>query len=220
MTIRAVLFDVDGTLVDSNEAHVDAWAVAFREAGRPQEVGDIRLQIGKGGDLLIPSLWPEAKEDQRKAAAKAHDRHFKSAYLRHIKPFAGARELLARVRKSGRTIVLASSAKRAEVEYYLKLLDAEDLVDAITSADDVDASKPEPDIFEAALDKAGVDPDAAIAVGDTIYDVEAARRIGIATIGLTSGPCDRAQLKDAGALAVFADVADLLAGFDRSPLSD
>lgn len=220
MRVRAVLFDVDGTLVDSNEAHVDSWAVAFRGAGHPQEVDDIRLQIGKGGDLLVPSLWPEANEEQRKAATKAHDRHFKSAYLRHIKPFSGARELLARAKKSGRTIVLASSAKGAEVEYYLKLLDAEDLVDAITSADDVDASKPEPDIFEAAIAKAGVDADSAIAVGDTIYDVEAARRIGIATIGLTSGPFDRAQLKDAGAVAVFADVADLLAGFDRSPLSD
>lgn len=220
MRVRAVLFDVDGTLVDSNEAHVDAWAVAFREAGHPQEVDDIRLQIGKGGDLLVPSLLPQASEAQRKAIAEAHGRYFKSAYLAHIKPFPGARALLERVKRSGRATVLASSAKKNEVEHYLRLLEAEDLVDGITSIDDVDASKPEPDVFEAALDKAGVGPDAAIAVGDTIYDVEAARRIGLATIGLTSGPYDRAQLKDAGALAVFTDIADLLAGFDRSPLSD
>lgn len=220
MKIRAVLFDVDGTLVDSNEAHVDAWAVAFRAAGRPMEVDDIRLQIGKGGDLLVPSLLPGATDAQCKAIGAGHDRQFKSAYLAHIKPFADARALLERVKKSGRMIVLASSAKRKEVEHYVELLDAEDLVDAITSADDVDASKPEPDIFEAALAKTGVDAQAAIAVGDTIYDVDAARRIGIATVALTSGPFDRAQLKDAGAIAVFADAADLLAGFDRSPLSD
>jgi len=220
MKIRAVLFDVDGTLVDSNEAHVDAWAVAFRQAGHPQEVDDIRLQIGKGGDLLIPSLLPQASEAQRKAIAKTHSSHFKSAYLPHIKPFAGARDLLARVKQSGRKIVLASSARKDEVEYYIGLLDAKGLIDALTSADDVAESKPEPDIFGSALDKVGGDPDAVIAVGDTIYDVEAARRIGIATIGLTSGPFDRGQLKDQGAVAVFANVADLLAGFDRSPLSD
>lgn len=220
MKIQAILFDVDGTLVDSNEAHVDAWAVAFRQAGHPQEVDDIRLQIGKGGDLLVPALLPQASEDQRKAIAEAQGRHFKSAYLAHIKPFPGARGLLQRVKESGRTIILASSAKKDEVEHYLRLLEAEDLVDAVTSADDVDASKPEPDIFEAALDRAGVGPDAAIVVGDTVYDVDAARRVGLATVGLTSGPYDFAQLKDAGALAVFADVADLLSGFERSPLSD
>ena len=220
MRIRAVLFDVDGTLVDSNEAPVDSWAVAFRQGGHPQEVGDIRLQIGKGGDLLVPSLLPQATDAQRKAIAKAHGDHFKSAYLPHIKPFPGARDLLARVKTSGRKIVLASSAKKEEVDHYVGLLEAEDLIDAVTGADDVVESKPEPDIFGSALDKVGVEADAAITVGDTIYDVEAARRIGLATIGLTSGPFDRTQLKGAGALAVFADVADLLANLDRSPLSE
>ena len=219
MKVRAVLFDVDGTLVDSNEAHVDSWAVAFREAGHPQEVDDIRQQIGKGGDLLVPSLFPQANEAQRKAISDAHGRHFKSAYLDHVKPFPDARALLERVKQSGRTIILASSAKKDEVEHYVRLLEAEDLIDAVTSIDDVDASKPEPDVFEAALDKAGIGPDAAIVVGDTIYDVDAARRVGIATVAVTSGPYDRAQLKDAGALAVFVDVGDLLAGFERSPLS-
>jgi len=220
MQIQAILFDVDGTLVDSNEAHVDSWAVAFRETGHPQEVDDIRQQIGKGGDLLVPSLLPQANKEQRQAIAEAHGRHFKSAYLPHIKPFPQARALLERVKHSGRQIVLASSAKQDEVDHYLRLLEARKLVDAVTSADDVVASKPEPDIFAAALEKAGVASDAAVVVGDTVYDVEAARRLGIATIGLTSGPFDRTQLKDAGAIAVFADVADLLASFDRSPLSD
>ena len=220
MRIQAISFDVDGTLVDSNEAHVDSWATAFREAGHPQEIDDIRLQIGKGGDLLVPSLLPEASEDRRKAIAEAHGRHFKSAYLPHTKPFPQARALLERVKQSGRQIVLASSAKKDEVEHYLQLLEAEDLVDAITSADDVEASKPEPDIFQAALQRAGVEANAALVVGDTVYDVEAARRVGIGAIGLTSGPFDRTQLKDAGAIAVFEDAADLLAGFDRSPLCE
>lgn len=220
MKIRAILFDVDGTLVDSNEAHVDAWAVAFRQAGHPQELDDIRLQIGKGGDLLVPSLLPKASEQERKAIAKTHGAHFKSAYLPHIKPFPKARDLLQRVKDSGRKIVLASSAKKDELDHYIGLLDAEALVDAVTSADDVATSKPAPDIFDAALDKIGVEAGAAMAVGDTIYDVEAARGIGVATVGLTSGPFDRRQLKDAGAIAVFTDAADLLAGFERSPLSD
>lgn len=220
MKVRAILFDVDGTLVDSNEAHVDAWAVAFRQAGHPQELDDIRVQIGKGGDLLVPSLLPKASEQERKAIADAHGAHFKSAYLPHIKAFPKARALLERVKESGRKIVLASSAKQDELDHYLGLLEARDLVDAVTSADDVGTSKPAPDIFDAALDKVGVAADAAIAVGDTIYDVEAARGIGVGTVGLTSGPFDRRQLKDSGAVAVFANVADLLAGFDRSPLSD
>lgn len=219
MRIVAVLFDVDGTLVDSNEAHVDSWAVAFRQAGRPREIDDIRLQIGKGGDLLVPALLPQASEERRKAIAEAHGAHFKSAYLPHVKPFPDARAILARVKESGRKVVLASSAKRDEIDHYIALLDAEDLVDAVISADDVEASKPEPDIFGAALGHAGVEADAAIVVGDTIYDIEAARRAGIMAIGLTAGPFDRRQLRDAGAIAVFADVADLLAGFERSPLS-
>ena len=220
MQIRAILFDVDGTLIDSNEAHVDSWAIAFRQAGHPQEVDDIRRQIGKGGDLLVPSLLPEATEEQRKAIAKAHGDHFKKAYLPHVKPFPDARALLAHAKESGRKVVLASSAKQDEIDHYVQLLDAKELLDAVTSADDVDASKPEPDIFGAAIEKVDVEAGAAIVVGDTIYDVEAARRTGIAAVGLTSGPFNRAQLKDAGAISVFTDAADLLASFDRSPLSD
>lgn len=220
MTIRAILFDIDGTLVDSNEAHVDSWAVAFREAGHPQEVDDIREQIGKGGDLLVPALYPAASEYKKKALGKAHDRHFKSAYLASIRPFPDARPLLVRVKAAGLKIVLATSAKRAEADHYIELLDAADLVDAVSSSDDVEASKPEPDIFGTALEKVSVSEEDALVVGDTIYDVEAARRAGIAAIGLTSGPFDRRQLKDAGAMSVFDDVADLLANFDRSPLSN
>lgn len=219
MKLDAILFDVDGTLIDSNEAHVDSWAVAFRQAGHPQEVDAIRLQIGKGADQLIPAILPDTNADRRKAIADAHGEHFKAAYLDFVRPFPDARALLERAKKAGFKVVLASSAKRAELEHYIDLLDAKSLIDAMASADDADASKPEPDIFGAALDKATVETDAAIVVGDTIYDIEAARRAGIVAIGLTSGPFTRAQLKDAGAMAVFEDVADLLANFEHSPLT-
>jgi HAD superfamily hydrolase (TIGR01509 family) len=218
MTTRAILFDVDGTLIDSNEAHADSWAIAFRQAGVPQEIDDIRLQIGKGSDLLIPALLPRATDAQRAAIAKTHNTHFKSAYLSTVRPFPEAGALLARAKEGGYKVVLASSAKKDEVTYYIDLLDVGDLVDAVTTSDDVDASKPEPDIFGAAIERVAVSADGAIAVGDTIYDVKAANRAGIVAIGLTSGPFDRRQLKNAGAIAVFDGAADLLANFDRSPL--
>lgn len=219
MEVQAILFDIDGTLVDSNEGHVTAWAFAFREAGYPQELDDIRAQIGKGGDLLVPALLPDVDEAIRKRIAERHGQHFKESYLGHVRPFDGAADLVRKVHGSGRKVVLASSAKREELKHYIRLLGIENCVAATTSIDDVDASKPEPDIFARALEMVDVPPDRALAVGDTIYDVEAAWRAGVATIGLTSGPFDERQMKDAGAIAVFADVGALLRDFDRSPLS-
>jgi membrane protein len=219
MDVEAILFDVDGTLVDSNEGHVTAWAFAFREEGNPQELDDIRAQIGKGGDLLVPALLPDVDGATRKRIADRHGEHFKESYLDHVRAFDGAADLVRTVHGSGRKVVLASSAKREELEHYIGLLGIENCLAATTSIDDVDVSKPEPDIFACALEMVGVPPDRAVAVGDTVYDVEAARRAGVATVGLTSGPFDERQMKDAGAIAVFADVAELLREFDRSPLS-
>jgi HAD superfamily hydrolase (TIGR01509 family) len=218
--IQAVLFDIDGTLVDSNEQHVNAWGFAFRDEGRPQEIDDIRAQIGKGGDLLVPALLPDVSDAASQRLADSHGRYFKSIYLDHIRPFPGATKLVERVHATGRKVALASSAKGDELRYYVDLLGIGRCLAATASIDDVAASKPEPDIFSVALEKLGVAAENAIVVGDTPYDVEAALRAGLPTIGLTSGPFDRAQLKDAGAVAVFADVANLLAQFDRSPLSD
>lgn len=218
--IRAVLFDIDGTLVDSNERHVDAWAFAFRGAGRPQEIDAIRKQIGKGGELLVPALAPDMDERTQAAVTQAHGDHFKALYLETIRPFAGAAALLRRVHADGRRVVLASSAKGEELDHYVDLLGIADLVAATTSTDDVETSKPAPDIFAVALERVGLAPDEAIAVGDTVYDVEAAARSGIATIGVTSGPFDERELRDAGAVAVFADVAALLADIAHSPLRD
>lgn len=219
MTIEAVLFDIDGTLVDSNEQHVNAWAFAFREEGHPQELDHIRAQIGKGGDLLVPELLPDVDDAVRKRISERHGEHFKDMYLDNVRAFEGAAELIKRVHASGRKVVLASSAKRDELEHYVGLLGVKSLITATTSIDDVETSKPEPDIFGVALERISVEPSNAIVVGDTIYDVDAALRAGIATVGVTSGPFDERQLKEVGAIAVFADVASILRDFDRSPLA-
>lgn len=219
MDILAVLFDIDGTLVDSNEQHVDAWAHAFREAGHPQERDAIRGQIGKGGDLLVPALLPDIDEAAAKRISEQHGALFKEIYLDGIRAFADATAMIERVHATGRRVVLASSAKQEELAHYVALLGVETLLAATTSIDDVGASKPEPDIFGVALDKIGVAPSRALVVGDTIYDVDAARRAGVAAVGVASGPFDADRLKEAGAIAVFADVAALLHDFDRSPLA-
>lgn len=218
MALRAVFFDIDGTLVDSNEQHVNAWAFAFREAGHPQELDAIRAQIGKGGDLLVPAIAPDLDEAVCEAIVSAHGEHFKALYLDGVRPFADAAALVRRVHADGRRVVLASSAKGDELDHYVGLLGIGDVLAVASSSDDVEQSKPAPDIFAVALERSGVEPADAIAIGDTPYDVEAAARSGIATIGLTSGPFDEAALREAGAVAVYADVADLLARIDGSPL--
>jgi phosphoglycolate phosphatase-like HAD superfamily hydrolase len=218
MTLKAVLFDIDGTLVDSNEAHVSAWAFAFQEAGRPQETDIIRKQIGKGGDLLVPALLPDEPGATHDQIAKAHGRIFADAYLDHVKPFPDAHALVERASRAGLKVVLASSAKRDELDHYVELLDIKPLLTATTSSDDVETSKPAPDIFATALGKIGVEPEAAIAVGDTPYDIDAAMRSGIVSIGLLSGPFSEGELRDAGAIAIYRDVSHLLSEFERSPL--
>jgi HAD superfamily hydrolase (TIGR01509 family) len=219
LEIEAVLSDTDGTLVDSNEEHVNAWAFAFQEEKPSQELDDIRAQIGKGGDLLVPAFLPDVDSEIQKRIAERQGRIFKELYLAHVRAFEGAAEIVRRVRASGRKAFLASSAKGEKLQHYVRLLDIEECLTATTSIDDVQASKPEPDIFVVALEKGGVDPARAIVVGDTPYDVEAARRAGVAAVGVTTGPFDEQQLKDAGAIAVFASVAGLLEEFDNSPLA-
>jgi phosphoglycolate phosphatase-like HAD superfamily hydrolase len=220
MPIRAVLFDIDGTLVDSNDQHVNAWAFAFRDIGRPQELDDIGRQIGKAGELLIPALAPDLDAEAREALSAAHDRYFKDLYFENVRAFPCATDLARRIHRDGRKVVLASSAKSDELDHYAALLGIADILDAATSSEDVETSKPAPDIFAAALERVGCPAEEAIAIGDTIWDVQAAARAGIATIGLTSGVYDETALRDAGAVAVFADVAALLAGIDRTPLSN
>lgn len=214
---EAVLFDIDGTLVDSNDQHVEVWATVFREAGASVARAAIHGQIGKGADMLIPALLPDTDEATRTRMAEAHGKLFKERYLDGVRPFAGARDLLAATRAAGRAVVLASSASAAELDHYLDLLEARDLVTATTSADDVEHTKPAPDIFATALKKvAPLTADRVVAVGDTPYDVESAGRCGIATIALRSGGFDDDALRAAGAAVLYDDVATLLADHDNA----
>lgn len=219
MSLRAVLFDIDGTLIDSNALHVAAWVRAFHEHGYEISAEAIHAQIGKGGDNLVPTLLPQTDDDVRKQIEGSHGTIFAADYLDRAKPFRNAAELLRHAHAAGKQVVLASSAKQSEVDHYIGLLDVADILAATTSIDDVDQSKPEPDIFAAALRKIGIEPAGAIVVGDTIWDVEAARRIGLDTIALLSGGVPPRALESAGAIALYEDVSRLLGFYDRSPLA-
>lgn len=217
--IRAVLFDIDGTLIDSNELHVEAWHQVFSDAGHRIEEAKIRGQIGKGGDNLVPALLPDLPDAEQKALADDHGRVFKQQFLSRAKPFEAASQLLRHVHATGRKVVLASSASEEELKHYVQLLGVEDIVDAFTSIDDVETSKPAPDIFTVALGRAKVMPEEAVAVGDTPYDVEAAGQAGVGTVALLSGGFSPSALQEAGADTIYANVADLLTHFDESPLA-
>jgi HAD superfamily hydrolase (TIGR01509 family) len=219
MNASAVLFDLDGTLVNSNEFHVEAWRRVFNDAGHDIPVETIRGQIGKGGDNLVPTLLPQLDTDARQSLATAQGDLYKRDYLDRVQPFPCARELVERVHREGVAPVLASSAGSQELEHYLDLLGIRTLVAAIAGKDDVEHSKPDPDVFAAALDQTGVAPEAALAIGDTPYDAIAAGRCGVRTIGVLSGGFPEDALRAAGAVAVYADVAAILAGYAASPLA-
>jgi membrane protein len=220
MAITAVLFDIDGTLVDSNDHHVLAWKEAFAGIGARFDRQVIHDQIGKGTDMLVPTLLPDLDEEAQERLGKAHGDAFKARYLAEVKPFPGARDLLVRTHAAGLRVMLASSASKDELDHYLDLLDARELVSETTSADDVERTKPAPDIFATALDKIGSPPaDEVIVIGDTPYDVEAAGKCGVAAIAVRSGGFGDDVLTRAGAVAIHDDVAALLRDYDRSPLA-
>lgn len=220
MAIKAVLFDIDGTLVDSNDYHVEAWQEVFNRIGATFDDQVVHDQIGKGTDMLVPALLPDTEEIEQERMGEEHRRIFKSKYLEQVTPFLAARDLLARVKNSGRQVVLASSASSDELEHYVGLLDARGIVGVSTTSDDVERTKPAPDIFAIALEKLSpLDASEVIVVGDTPYDIEAAARCGIASVGVRSGKFDDATLGRAGAVALYDDVAALLADFEASPLN-
>ena len=217
MAIKAVLFDIDGTLVDSNDLHVGAWVEVFKAEGVEVAPAAVHAQIGKGADLLVPALMPGVDGATAERLGEAHGALFKSRHLDQVRPFPGAHDLLARTRAGGRKVVLASSASSEELERYLDLLDARDLVDAGTTIDDVETSKPAPDIFATALKRAQVAAPEALAVGDSPYDVRSAGQSGVATVALRSGGFGDDVLCEA--VALYDDAAALLAAFDASPLN-
>ena len=219
MVIDAIIFDIDGTLVDSNEQHVLAWEEAFDRVGATFDRQVIHDQIGKGSDMLVPTLLPDADPAAQKDLGLAQGEVYKSKFLKSVRPFPGARDLLVRAHEAKQKVVLASSASKAELEHYLDLLNVRDLVSATTSADDVEHTKPAPDIFAAALAKvAPLEAGNVIVVGDTPYDIQAAAKCGISTIGLRSGKFSDEALLEAGSVALYDDVAALLAEYDESPL--
>ena len=219
MSIKAVLFDIDGTLIDSNDWHVAAWDEAFRGHGFTIDRAAIHDQIGKGGDILVPSLIPDADDGLTETLSDGHGEIFKQKYLERMQPFPDARELLLHAHRAGQKVVLASSASKGELEHYLDFLGIRDIVAASTTIDDVESSKPAPDIFAVALKKvAPLQPAEAMVVGDTPYDVEAAAKCGMRTIALRSGKFPDEALLRAGAVALFDDAAALLAGYGNSPL--
>jgi phosphoglycolate phosphatase-like HAD superfamily hydrolase len=211
---RAWLFDVDGTLVDTNDLHAAAWREAFLHFGHDVSLDAIRWQVGKGGDNLIPSLLPDLGDKEREALEAWRGDLFKRCYLPRAVPFQGVRALFERIVADGARIVLASSSGEAEVAYYLGLIGAEDLVTASTSKDDADSSKPCPDIFQAALAKLSLPPAEAIVVGDSVWDMKAAAKTGLSAIGFRSGGFPDDALLEAGACALFDGPADLLSRYD------
>lgn len=218
--LKAVFFDIDGTLVDSNDFHVMAWQEAFRDYGHYIEQSNIRGQIGKGGDQLVPALLPDVDENTQKAISNRHGEIFKPKYLKQVQVFPQAFDLIEMLYAKGTQVLLASSSEKAEVEYYVGLLKVEQFLTGTVSKDDVENSKPAGDIFAAALAK--VFPVAAsetLAVGDTPYDVESALRSEVKTIALRSGGFSEEVLGDAGAPSIYGSVKDLFDHFETSPLN-
>ena len=220
--IKAVIFDVDGTLIDSVDVHAKAWVWAFARHGHDIPFEQLRSQIGKGADQLMPEfLTPEQIESYGKQLEDDRQMFFKDEYYHHLKAFPMVRELFERIVADGKKIVLASSAKSDELEHYEELANVKDLIGASTSADDAEKSKPHPDIFHAAMDKLdGIEADEAIVVGDTPWDAQAAAKAGLKTIGLLCGGFAEDVLKEAGCVAIYATPADLLDRIDQSPLAN
>ncbi len=214
------MFDVDGSLVDSNDLHAEAWAEAFRHFGHDIPAPRIRFQIGKGGDNLIPALLPGLDEARREEIDAFRSALFKRDYLPRVKPFPCVRPLFERLAADGVAIILASSSSREEVDHHIRLLGVGGLIRAATSKDDVERSKPCPDIFAAALDRvAPARPEEARVVGDTPWDMKAAAKLGIPSIGLRCGGFGDGELTGAGAALLYDGPADLLARYGTAPFA-
>jgi HAD superfamily hydrolase (TIGR01509 family) len=216
---HGVLFDVDGTLVDTSYLHAVAWWEALAENGHVVPMRHIHRAIGMGSDRILDHLVPERDKDQDETLAAAHTALY-AQYWGRLKPLPGATDLLRACAKKGLRVVLASSASAREMAELRRVLDADDVIHTITDGSDAASTKPSPDIVRAALEKSGLTPDAVVFVGDSVWDVEAATQLGIPCIGLTSGGLAACELHDAGAVETYPHPADLLAALESSAIGD
>ncbi len=217
---KAAIFDLDGTLLDSVDLHALAWREAMFEFGHDVSFEQARSQIGKGGDKLIPVfLSADEQQDHGKELEEWRGKRFTTEYLPLVRPFSAVPDLLRRVLDAGLQVAVASSAKKDELDKYLEIAGIADLVDATTSSDDVEESKPAPDIFKVALRKLKIEGKDAIAIGDTPYDAEAAGKAGIATIGVLCGGFAESSLRDSGCAEIYPGPAALFACFRKSLLA-
>lgn len=215
---KAVLFDIDGTLVDSNYLHVTAWLQAFLAVGHPVDAASIHRAMGMGSSELLESLLGRKVAARIGPAVKAgHTSRYEDCFAL-LRPFDGARALVRAVARRA-TVVLATSASPDEVRVLRAVLDVDDVVTAITAAADVEEAKPQPDIVQVALDRAGVEPADAMFVGDTVWDVKAAAAAGVRCVAVLTGGISRGELADAGAFAICDTPGRLLADLDRGPLA-
>jgi len=226
--IEAVIFDIDGTLVDTVDFHAQSWERTFNHFGHQIPYEQIRSQIGKGSDKLMPIFFSleelNQSEDGQSPTFGERMRDYrrelyKNEYHSRIKAFPQVRELFLAIKADGKLLALASSATKDDVAAYKQILNIEDLIDAATTTTEVKSSKPDPDLFLVTLDKLGdVAPNNVIVVGDTPYDAEAAAKANLRTIGVLSGGFAEESLRKAGCIAIYQDIADLLAHYDESPL--
>ena len=216
-TCKAVLLDIDGTLVDTNFLHVDAWLRACADLGHPVDAWRVHRAIGMDSSKLLATLLDDDEERLGDAVKERHAIHY-AADQERMRRFAGAQELLRELADRGLQVVLATSAPQEEFDMIIAALDPGDSVSQVTTAEDVEEAKPAPDVIQVALRKAGVTADEAIMVGDAAWDAESSAAAGVRCIGVLSGGYGAAELRDAGAIAVYDDVAELLRRLDDSPI--
>jgi len=216
--IHGVIFDVDGTLVDSNDAQAQSWVAALKDFGYSVPYEKVRPLIGMGGDKVLPETIGVQKDSEKgKQISNRRSEIFKEKYLPNIKPFPDAQKLLDRMHEQRLKLAIATSAQPDELRPLLQIVGAADLIEDKTSAKDAKSSKPNPDIMQVALKRVGYPANQVVMIGDTPYDIEAARKVGIETIAFRCGGWSDSDL--AGAIAIYNDPADLLAHYDSSPLA-
>jgi HAD superfamily hydrolase (TIGR01509 family) len=213
------ILDIDGTLVDTNYHHAVAWFRAFRQQGIVLPLWRIHRHIGMGGDQLVGALTDERVEQKCGDEIRAAEKTLYMELIHEVEPMTGSRDLIEELHRRGHTVVLASSAKADEVDHYLDLLDARGLADGWTTSADVEQTKPEPDLIRAALDRADARAGDAVMVGDTPWDIHAAREAGVPTIAVRTGGFGVDELREAGAAALFESVSELLQNLDETGLA-